>query len=171
MVGKRVRRILAWVVVPGLLAVSPVPAFASGLELLRGMTLKQPLRIETGWARSFVQHGTPVKQRDLAKFEPYCSLEVTTLAQPGMEIDVAPDDFSITRVQHKHIPGGVLGGILNREDDPGPVEPEVDIYLSSGSQPTVLRVRCLRWEADAITARRVSLDDVRTAFGPLAEFY
>ena len=151
-------------------ALLAAPVGAQGPELLQGMALKQSLRIETGWARAFVQHGRPVIWRELAKFDPYCSLEVTTVAQPGMEINVRPDQFDVSRVQHKHIPGGIIGGLLNRDDDPGPVEPEVDIHLSSETQPTVLRVRCVRWEADAITARRVSLEDVREAFGDLAEF-
>jgi hypothetical protein len=169
MVQRRKAVFLSW---PAMVCVAflGAPVGAQGPEVLQGMVLKQPVRIETGWARAFVQHGQPVVWRDRAKFDPYCSLEVTTVARPGMEIDVLPDDFDVTRVQHKHVPGGIIGGLLNRDDDPGPVEPEVDIYLSSEMQPTVLRVRCVRWEADAIAARRVSLEDVREAFGSMAEF-
>ncbi|KAA3619070.1 MAG: hypothetical protein DWQ08_15870 [Proteobacteria bacterium] len=145
-------------------------AVAEGFGGVNEMVLNQPLRVETGWARSFVQHGKPVRKRELEKFDAYCSVEVTTVARVGDDIVVEPGAFSVTRIQHKHIPGGVFGGLLNLEDDPGPVEPEVDIYLESPRQPGVLRARCVKWESDAAFARRVTLDEVREAFGNVASF-
>lgn len=170
MFPSRLRRVfLAGVLATGL----PMPAAAgqsAGLGQLREMALNEPLQIENGWARAFVQHGRPILSGDLAKFDPYCSLEVKTVARPGMNLIVEPATFTVTRVQHKHIPGGVFGGLLNLEDDPGPVEPEVDIYLESPSQPGVIRARCVKWEADAAFARRVGIDEVREAFGQIATF-
>lgn len=152
------------------IVVMPGPVEAQSLRHLGAMELRQPLRIETGWARAFVQHGKAVLHRDLVKFDPYCSVEVRSVATPGVSIDVLPDTFGITRVQHKHIPGGVFGGVLNLEEDPGPVEPVVDIFLESQRQPSVLRVRCVKWEADGVSATRVGMAEVTEAFGSIANF-
>jgi hypothetical protein len=135
---------------------------------VRMVELTQPLTIEDGWARSFVQRGRPVLFRDLAKFEPYCSFEVTTVARGGAHIVVNPDMFSISRIQHKHISGGIFAGALNSREDVGPVEPEVDIYLVSNAQPSVIRMRCIKWEGDAIFARPVNLNEIRAALGTVA---
>ncbi len=133
--------------------------------------LRRPLTIEPGWARSFVQHGQPVLSDDLAKFDPYCSFEVKEVAGTGSRIDVAPDTFSITRVSHKQPVGGIFAGALNLAEDVGPVEPEVDVYLSSPTQPEVIRLRCSKWEADALFATRVNVDDIRGVLGTVADIY
>lgn len=130
--------------------------------------LREPLVVETGWARSFVQHGQSVNRGDLARFDPYCSFEVTEVARTGSRIEVNPDTFTITRISHKPPVGGVFAGALDIEEDVGPVEPEVDIYLASDNQPSVIRLRCAKWESDALFASRVNFQDVRGVLGGIA---
>ncbi len=130
--------------------------------------LREALTVETGWARSFVQHGRPVDRGDLVRFDPYCSFEVTEVARTGSTIAVNPDRFTITRISHKPPTGGVFAGALDLDEDVGPVEPEVDIYLSSDAQPSVIRLRCTKWEADALFASRVDMGDVRGVLGQVA---
>jgi hypothetical protein len=136
---------------------------------MRTVELSEPLQVETGWARAFVQHGRAILKRDMEKFDPYCSFEITEVAREGSNFQVLPDSFRITRVQHRHVPGGVFAGALNIEEDVGPVEPEVDIYLSSEMQPSVIRLRCTKWEADAIFAKPVNLGEIRATLGQVAQ--
>lgn len=131
--------------------------------------LRQPLTVQTGWARSFIQHGEPVHRGEIARFDPYCSFEVTEVAKAGSQIEVNPDTFAITRITHKQPVGGVFAGALDIEEDVGPVEPEVDIYLSSETQPSVIRLRCSKWESDALFASRVNVNDVRGVLGQVAD--
>ncbi len=140
-----------------------------GLGGASAVQLHQPLTVETGWARSFVQHGRPAHRAELGKFDPFCSFEVKEVAGEGDRIEVNPDTFTITRVTHKQPVGGVFAGALNIEEDVGPVEPAVDIYLSSAAQPGVIRLRCSKWESDALFATRVDLDDIRAVLGPVAD--
>lgn len=142
---------------------------AGGVSSVSTVVLHRPLVVETGWARAFVQYGEPVKFSDRNRFDPICSFEVRQVAQPGMRIEIEPDTFAITRIQHKHIAGGIFAGALDIDEDVGPVEPEVDVYLASDRQPSVIRLRCVKWEADAIHARPVGLADIRMALGRLAD--
>ncbi|GJL83196.1 MAG: hypothetical protein DHS20C01_28300 [marine bacterium B5-7] len=144
-------------------------AYLGDFAGVQAFELKQPLTIETGYARSFIQKGKPVKQGSLDKFSAKCSLEVRTVAREGMNLVVQSGAFAITRIQQRQFGGGVFGGALNFEEDFGPVEPAIDIYLASDAQPGVLRLQCNTWEADAIYARPVSLADVRGVLGSVAE--
>ncbi len=152
---------LSLLIVPGL-------STAGRIKHVVELELQQSLQIETGWARSFIQGGQPVLRRDIDKFETYCSIEGKTVAQPGMTIRIEPDLFRITRIRHSHIVGGIFGGILNHDEDVGPVESEVDIYLQSLKQPDVIRIRCVKWEPEAIHAKPVSLGEVRATLGSVA---
>lgn len=160
-----------WILVAAVLSgcAGQISQPAGGVSSVSTVVLHRPLQVETGWARAFVQYGEPVKFSDRNRFDPVCSFEVRDVAHPGMHIGIEPDTFAITRIQHKHITGGIFAGALDIDEDVGPVEPEVDVYLASDRQPSVIRLRCVKWEADAIHARPVGLADIRSALGPLAD--
>ncbi len=127
--------------------------------------LARSLSVEVGWARAFVQHGAPVGYGDIAKFDPYCSVEVRTLVKEGMSVRIEPGTFAVTRIQRQHPPGGVFAGILDPDEDFGPVMLEIDLYLDSPEQPDVLRLRCNRLDPDPAFARPIGPLEIREVLG------
>jgi hypothetical protein len=132
------------------------------------LVLHQQLTIQSGWARAFIQHGRPVLHAELASFDPFCSLETRTVAGDGISLQVRPGTFEVTRTVRQHPPGGVFAGMLNPDEDFGPVMLELDIYLESPEQPDVLRLRCNRLEPDPAFARPIGPIEVREVLGSVA---
>ena len=133
------------------------------------LVLNQDVSIENGWARVFVQSGEVTEHRQLDHTEPYCSVEIKQVASADNQFMVAKDEFEIGRIQRKHPDGaGIVPAFMNLEEDPGPYDHEIDLYLTSASQPDVIRLRCNKTVYDP-WPEEIRFEEITAALGGVAE--
>lgn len=134
--------------------------------------LTESLRLETDWARSFIQDGQATRYAALDEWRPFCDIEHRKVARRGEPpIVVEPGRFTVTRVQvfqpHRGVihPGPV--GLTDTE----PFEFRYRFYLESAAQPDVLALNCTAryrsYPYPASALRGLSLSQMRDILGPV----
>ena len=149
------------------LFVLSTPAMAS-TEHMRYFELGTALSIETGWARSFVQNGEPKKFVNIDLWQPYCSVEVKTVASFSGEVVVQPDIYVVERVRRRQPIGGYSIISSLNGDDPGPIDLQLDFELSSKTDKNIVRLRCQRTVDRDFHSQELSVNEVHQALGNLA---
>lgn len=115
--------------------------------------LIQPIEIQSGEARRFIQHGELTKREAFDRRFQHCRIEVRSLKESAQTIQ--PERFEITKVGFNNEPiaqsqplhfasvGFSFGINLSLNND-GPSEQMelVEFYFQSGIQPDVMRLVC-----------------------------
>jgi hypothetical protein len=137
------------------------------------IALLRPLEIEPGNATARLQHGRVVARNGVNEYDPYCILELDTVAVAPQQ--VRPDEFRVTRFQrriqdHAGMPVAASGRLFALFDDDG--GPSQAYYISefrlrSERQPAVRALTCQSDQnAAGIAIRRhLTLAEMREALG------
>ncbi|MFA5081411.1 MAG: hypothetical protein WC474_02555 [Hydrogenophilaceae bacterium] len=170
------RSLLAGIVLPALLGAcadqpgrdpnSPYYAYPAGLTV----GLERALVIPPGEATVRLQYGHPVARNGVQEYDPYCILELGTVAAAAQT--VPPASFRITRSQRRVeafsgmpvMPGPSFGG-----DDGGPSQMYfiTEFRLHSDAQPDVRSLTCQHDQGAAGVGipRHLTLAEMRQALG------
>jgi hypothetical protein len=144
-------------------------AGGAGLKEISGLVLQQPVEVEIGYARAFIQNGRVVDNRELDRYRTYCDLEVREVARAGRSpIVIQPGRFQVVRLNRSHIPFGAVYSNSLLRDAPGPIDLKVKMGLSSSEQPGVLRLNCTRWSSDPFYHGHPDAVEIQTVLGDIA---
>jgi len=134
------------------------------------LTLNRDLSIPPDRPGVYLQLG---KQSDtlgpINQYTPYCRFELRSLSDTPRT--VRPEKFMITRVHQETPLAGVPSGFrLARVSSEATGEPAYYIFatlldLHSDTQPDVYRLDCRHYQYPFVTARHLSVDEIRQALG------
>jgi len=144
------------------------------------VTTRQPLTIPVDSARAGIQHGKAVDTRDFERYDPYCELEVRSVAR-DRAATVPPGRFRVTRVQNDRTSFGqrlpAAGVMLASIDDvsvallaqgAGADKPwlfKTILSLESDTYPDILRLTCGQWWPQYYLARHLTMEEFEAAVG------
>ncbi|MET0071440.1 MAG: hypothetical protein ABW096_15495 [Candidatus Thiodiazotropha sp.] len=137
------------------------------------LVLVERVAIEPGTTRTFLQRGRQMSLGDFDRYRANCNFEVGRLSDEVQQIE--PDTFVIKRVQRLttevvRIPDHRPRFIAARFDPGSPtVTHGYHLWLSSESQPDVMRVTCRGAFDDLSRAEPPSIDEIREALGEIVE--
>lgn len=145
------------------------------------LSLKTPLEVPAGRARVFVQAGEAViggsrLRGSFDQYRPHCAFEIDALHDEPFVI--RPDNFRVTQVQHSlekvvQANGVKMAGLLLVMGldgiGAGGAHEGYHLWLSSQDQPAVRRISCYGAYADLPDLQAISLGEIRSALGKLAE--
>lgn len=146
------------------------------LNLVGGhVQLHQPLQIEAGEARVFLQQGRV--RGGFNFYAPHCSFEIRNVQHPG--VTITPGRFEISRVTHvitevvQAWPVKVAALFLSGMDGDG-ISQQFEGYhfrLSSPQQPQVFRMSCFGVHAEPSDLDAPTLREIRETLGSIATLY
>lgn len=176
-----------WVLSLALLAVGCVPVKVRDasddryVSLVGGeVVVHGDLTVAADEARVFLQRGAVVSRSRLDLYTPSCSLELNELGKTDQVIHA--DRFKILTagagfdesVQNGPVRVAALGASLtgmllsDGQDGGGPmVMHQIQMRLSSQSQPNVLQMTCRGIQDDLADVKKLTLQDMRAALGTL----
>lgn len=146
------------------------------LDLVGGhVELHQPLQVEAGEARVFLQQGKVRKGFDF--YRPHCSFEIRNVQHPG--VTIAPGRFEITRVTHvmtEVVQQKALhfAALLVSQVDGDGISQRFEGYhfrLHASRQPQVFRMSCYGIHAAPGDLEAPTLKEVREALGSIASLH
>lgn len=135
------------------------------------LELKQPIEIEPGHAREFVQFGKPLAGGSRDRFVASCNFEVRDLDRQNVQV-IQPDQFVVTRVEQGYQQVVLSRPILvagNFNHDGAPIITRHNhFWLSSANQPQVIRLSCFGSEGSPHEAYYPTQQEIQSALGEVA---
>lgn len=160
-------------------------SYGQGFVQLSGsyLVLKQPLKVQAGRARVFIQDGgaTDAPGRVLSggfdHYRPHCAFEIQSVKHAGFTIE--PDTFLITQVQGslervvvaEPLRLAALGLTVGGLEGPGSsaYHEGYHFWLASERQPQVMRMSCYGVYSEPYDLEPPTLQEIRTVLRGIAE--
>jgi len=108
------------------------------------LTLNQPVTIPVQRARTYLQGGAEIGEKQVARLEPICELEVRTLRDTP--VTVKPDIFSVVRVRLNEDGSEGFSSSFSFGFGEALIKYVTELRLQSPRQPDVLQLVCSHHE-------------------------
>jgi len=147
------------------------------------LILKEPLEVPSGKARVFVQDGKAVGDRSgllggaFDIYKAHCGFEIQSVSHDG--ITIQPGTFIVTHVQLSLQPvvmappirlaGLQLASGIEGRGSTATYHEGYHFWLSSETQPEVMRLSCYGIYNNPSTLEPPSLQEIRKVLGPVAQ--
>ena len=135
------------------------------------ITLKQTLDIAPNQVAVYLQHGDKVAANAVDLYDTHCKFEIRTIAESTRQ--VSPDNFMVTRVSDEtevvSLQGRMYASMGHDADVRQDINYTTTLYLSSDSQPDVLRLACMQQDSFYYLETYPSITQMRKALGDVFE--
>ncbi len=135
------------------------------------VTLKETLDIAPNQVSVYMQHGRKLAANAVDLYDTHCKFEIRTIAESTRQ--VSPDDFRVTKVSDQSEVVSLQGRMFASMDHDYDVRQDISytttLYLSSDSQPDVLRLTCMQQDSFYYMETYPSIAQMRKALGDVFE--
>ncbi|MCP4874921.1 MAG: hypothetical protein GY896_05510 [Gammaproteobacteria bacterium] len=129
-------------------------------------------QIPNEFARVYFRNGKQTLKGDIDRFTPHCFILMQNIRQAGQPQQIIfPGRFNVTKVieRNDHAFGRTTYAALTFEvfDGPSNVDYQLEMRLSSGEQPGVRALICVKNADDYFDRRYPNLSEIKIALGDL----
>jgi hypothetical protein len=136
--------------------------------------LNHEYQIPNEFARVYFRNGKQTLKGDIDRFTPYCYILMHDIRQAGQpQQTIFPGRFYVTKViESNDYQGGrrtyvASLGSWGFDDGPSNVNYQLEMRLSSGEQPGVRALTCVKNADDYMDRRHPNLSEIKIALGDL----